>query len=187
MLAQPALPEPTASRMQHGGFMRGAELADNAAFGVSPAEAAAMDPCQRLLLERGYASLHDARLERTALGGSLTGVFLGFSGTEFAQVLAASPAGGSVYAATGSSASIAAGRLSYVLGLHGPCVSYDTACSAALAAGHAGLRALQLAECAVGLVVGVTLMLAPVIGTSFAVAGMTSARGRSHTFDERAD
>ena len=110
-----------------------------------------MDPCQRLVLEFGYAALHDARLDRTALGGSLTGVFLGFAGTEFAQLLAASPAGGSVYAATGSSASIAAGRLSYALGLHGPCVSYDTACSAALAAGHAGLRALQLAECSVGL------------------------------------
>jgi acyl transferase domain-containing protein len=74
-----------------------------------------------------------------------------------------------------------------VLALHGPCVSYDTACSAALAASHAGLRALQLAECKAGLVAGVTLMLTPAIGTSFAVAGMTSARGRSHTFDARAD
>jgi acyl transferase domain-containing protein len=167
--------------------VRGAALADNAAFAVSPAEAEAMDPCQRLVLELGYAALHDAPLDRAALSGSLTGVFLGFSGTEFAQVLRTSPAGGSVYTATGSSASIAAGRLSYTLGLHGPCASYDTACSAALVAGHAGLRALQLGECAVGVVVGVTLMLAPGVGASFAVAGMTSARGRSHTFDERAD
>ena len=45
--------------------MRGAELADNAAFGIAPAEAAAMDPCQRLLLERGYEALHG---RRTALG-----------------------------------------------------------------------------------------------------------------------
>ena len=69
-----------------------------------------MDPCQRLVLERGYEALHDAALYRAALGGSLTGVFLGFSGTEFAQVLAASPAGGSVYAATGSTSSVASGR-----------------------------------------------------------------------------
>jgi 3-oxoacyl-(acyl-carrier-protein) synthase len=185
--AQPALHEPVSGRMRHGGFVRGAQLADNAAFAVSPAEAAAMDPCQRLLLERGYIALHDAALDRTALGGSLTGVFLGFLGTEFAQLLAASPAGGSVYAATGSSASIASGRLSYALGLHGPCVSYDTACSAALVAGHAALRALQLAECSVSLIEGVNLVLAPGVGTSFAIAGMTSARGRSHTFDERAD
>jgi NADPH:quinone reductase-like Zn-dependent oxidoreductase/3-oxoacyl-(acyl-carrier-protein) synthase len=185
--AQPALPEPMASRVRYNGFVCGAELVDHAVFAVSPAETAAMDPCQRLVLEFGYAALHDAPLDRMALGGSLTGIFLGFTVPEFGQVLIASPAGGSVYAATGASPSIAAGRLSYTLGLHGPCASYDTACSAALAAGHAGLRALQLDECVVGLVVGVTLMLAPGVGTSFAVAGMTSARGRSHTFDGRAD
>ena len=186
-MSSQSLSESVASRVRHGGFVRGAELADHAAFGVSRAEAAAMDPQQRLLLERGYAALHEASFDRAAIAGSLTGVFLGFAGSEFAQVLAASPAGGSVYAATGSASSIAAGRLSYALGLHGPCVSYDTACSAALAACHAALRALQLDECVTGLVAAVTLMLAPAIGTSFAIAGMTSARGRSHTFDARAD
>ena len=185
--AQPALPEPAASRVRHGGFVLGAELADNTAFGLSSAETAAMDPCQRLLLERSYAALHAASLDRAALSGSLTGVFLGFAGTEFSQLLAASPAGGSVYAATGSSSSIASGRVSYVLGLHGPCVSYDTACSAALVACHAGLRALQSIECMSSLIAGVTLMLAPGVGTTFAVVGMTSARGRCHTFDARAD
>ena len=55
-----SLPEPVASRVRHGGFVCGAELANSAAFSVSAAEAAAMDPCQRLLLERGYAVLHDA-------------------------------------------------------------------------------------------------------------------------------
>ena len=59
-----ALPEPVSSRVRHGGFVRGAELADHAAFALSPAEAAAMDPCQRLLLERGYAVLHAAALDR---------------------------------------------------------------------------------------------------------------------------
>jgi len=120
--AQPCLSEPVASRVRHGGFVHGAQLADNAVFALSAAEAAAMDPCQRLMLERGYAALHGTSVARTALSGSLTGFFLGFSGSEFSQMLAASPAGGSVYAATGTSSSIASGRLSYVLGLHGPCV-----------------------------------------------------------------
>ena len=34
---------------------------------------------------------------------------------------------------------------------------------------------------------GVNLMLLPGVGLNFAVAGMTSARGRCHTFDSRAD
>ncbi len=96
-----------------------------------------MDPQQRLLLERGYEALHATELRRAELMGSATGVFLGIAGHDFVEVLKASPAGRSVYAATGSSHSIAAGRLSFVLGLQGPCVSYDTACSSALAAGHA--------------------------------------------------
>jgi 3-oxoacyl-(acyl-carrier-protein) synthase len=185
--SQPSLAEPVASRVRHLGFVRDAQLADNAAFGVSHSEAAAMDPCQRLVLERGYAALADAYMQRAALSGSLTGVFLGFAGTEFNQVLANSPAGSSVYAATGSSLSIASGRISYALGLQGPCVSYDTACSAALAASHASFRALQHAECDASIAVGITLMLVPAQGTTFAVAGMTSPRGRCHTFDASAD
>ena len=51
MRALPALPEPIASRVRHGGFVRGAELADYGAFAFSRVETAAMDPCQRLLLE----------------------------------------------------------------------------------------------------------------------------------------
>ena len=144
-----------------------------------------MDPQQRLLLECGHAALHVTWLERAALSGSLMGIFLGFAGSDFAALPSALR--GSVYAATGASASIACGRLSYVLALHGPCISYDTACSAALAASHGGLRALQLAECKADLVMGVSLILAPATSASFAVAGMTSVRGRSHTFDARAD
>ena len=74
-----------------------------------------------------------------------------------------------------------------MLGLHGPCSSYDTACSAALVASHAARRALQLGECTSSLASGVNLMLSPAVGTSFAVAGMTSPTGRCHTFDRRAD
>jgi hypothetical protein len=157
--------EPVASRVRHGAFMRGAELADNAWFGISVAESSAMDPCQRLLLERGYAALHDAGHTSHSLSSSLTGVFLGCVGGEYARLLATAPAGGSAYAATCAATAIAAGRLSYALGLHGPCAAYDTSCSAALTACHAGLRALQIEECTAGLVIGVALMLTPDVST----------------------
>jgi acyl transferase domain-containing protein len=176
-----------ANRCRFGGFMAGISGFDTGRFFVSPAEAAAMDPQQRLLLERGYESLHDASLNRHSLSGSLTGVFLGIAAGDFGLVLGTTPAGSSVYAATGSSHSIACGRVSYVLGLHGPCASYDTACSAALTAYHASLRALQLDECSDGLAAGINLMLTPNNGTAFAISGLTSLVGRSHTFDLRAD
>ena len=181
------LPWNVACRVRHGGFVQGSELVDHELFGCSAAEAVAMDPQQRLLLEHGYTALHTSGCDRNLLRGSLTGVFLGIVSAEFGQLLASSPSGGSVYAATGSGLSIASGRLSYVLGLHGPCVSYDTACSAALSACHGGLRALQHGECPTAVLQGVFLMLTPAIGTNFAIAGMTSPLGRSHTFDARAD
>ena len=95
--------------------------------------------------------------------------------------------GSSVFAATGGSHSIASGRLSYVLGLHGPCVSCDTACSAALVAGHLAASALRNHECPRALAAAVNLMLAPTVGARYALAGMTSSLGRCHTFDSRAD
>jgi len=146
-----------------------------------------MDPQQRLVLEHGYEALHSGGCHRSKMLGSLTGVFLGIENNDFAEILATSSAGDSVYAATGSSDSIASGRLSYILGLHGPSVSCATACSAALTACHAGMRALQMDECGHVLLAGVNLILLPRPSMNFAVAGMTSVRGRCHTFDNRAD
>ena len=176
-----------ASRCRYAAFMTTPELFDNSAFLLSSAETAAMDPQQRLLLELGYMALHRACIDRAHLAGSLTGIFLGSSGSDFGGVLSATPAGRSVYAATGSSSSIASGRLSYVLGLHGPCASYDTACSSALTAYHACHRALQTNESPISLAAGTNLMLSPEPGATFAIAGLTSLRGRSFTWDTRAD
>ena len=77
----------------------GSELADNVARAVSAGQK----------LERGYAALHNATMIRSNHSGSLTGVFLGFAGTEFSVILAASPVDGRVYAATGSASLIASG------------------------------------------------------------------------------
>ena len=145
-----------------------------------------MDPQQRLLLESGYAALHASGADRAALSGSGTGVALGIYATEFAQLLAQSPLGRSVYA-TANSLSIASGRVSFALGLHGPCVSFETACSASLVACHSAVRALQHNECDVHLAAGVNLMLLQASSVGMAIAGMTSVAGRCHTFDGRAD
>ena len=110
-------------RMRYGAFVRSAQLFDASGFAVSPAETSAMDPQQRLLLEIGYTALHAAHLFRGSLLGSCTGVYVAYSSSDFTQVLANSPLGMSVYSATGSVGPIASGRLSYVLGLHGACLS----------------------------------------------------------------
>eukprot|EP00966_Prymnesium_polylepis_P111172 2571675-Prymnesium_polylepis.1 len=105
-----------------------------------------MDPQQRQLLERGYVALHAAGMSRAALMGAVVAVNVGQWASEFGSVLQRTPAGRSVYAATGFSCSVTCGRVSFVLGLQGPCASFDTACSASLVANHGSLRALQRLE-----------------------------------------
>jgi len=159
---------------------------DNKRFNISPAEAGAMDPQHRVLLECGYAALHASGSDKAALNGTGAGVALGIYATEFTQILALHPLGKSVYAST-NTLSIASGRVSFALGLHGPCASFETACSASLVAGHSAVRALQHAECSTHVVAGVNLMLLQASSISLTIAGMTSVAGRCHTFDNRAD
>ena len=130
-------------RIRHGGLMWAAELFDAAAFAVSPAEATAMDPQQRQLLTNALSSFHGAGWSRHALLGRPVAVHVGQWESEFAKVVAASPAAFSVYAATGYSTAVACGRVSFALGLHGACASHNTACSASLVANHCGVRAIQ--------------------------------------------
>jgi acyl transferase domain-containing protein/NADPH:quinone reductase-like Zn-dependent oxidoreductase/acyl carrier protein len=177
----------TLNRARYGGFLTNSVLESFRCdlFGISEAEASRMDPGQRLVLEVAYDALIDAGYERDQLKGQLVGVFLGASaGLSDDSYSSANEM--SVYDATGKSLSVAAGRVSYVLGLQGPCSTVDTACSSSLVAMHQARRSLQQGECDVAIVVGMSI-LAPAASFAFAVAGMTSPDGKCHTFDEAAN
>ena len=179
--------DPIACRARHGAFICNTDFFDCTAFGLSPAETHTMDPHQRALLEGSYSATNAIRCSFTLWDGIAAGVFVAIAAPEYGRMLASSPQGFRVYAATGASLAVASGRVSYTLGLMGPCASYDTACSAGLTAFHAARCALQLKECQFGLVAAVNLMLTPYPSKLLAVVGMTSAHGRSQTFDHCAD
>ena len=82
----------------------------------------------------------------------------------------------SVYSGTAGAHSVLSGRLSYTLGLTGPCVSLDTACSSALAALHLAVASLEPDACPRAAATGVGF-LTHAISLSFSVAGMLSAFG----------
>merc|ERR1712086_776899 len=180
-----ALSEVQAACVSHGGFVRDAERFDNTAFGVSAAESGAMDPQQRLLLETAYAALHASGARRSTLLGGEGGVFVGIERPDWALLASSRPA--SVYAVTGDTASVASGRVSFALGLQGPCVSVDTACSSALVALHGAWRAVLGGECPEGTAAAVSLKLAPQPTLGLAAAGMLSVDGRCKTWDARAN
>ena len=172
---------------RYGGFILGLELFDHSRFSLSIMEAEAMDPQQKLILERGYSSLSMAGFSMGTLQGSITGVYAAVSDIGFSAGVVSERIARSTFIGTGGACSVASGRVSYALGLHGPCVSIDTACSAGLAATHGAALSLKNAEAEACLAVGVIVSLTPHQSVFFARLSMTSKRGRCHTFDQRAD
>ena len=169
-----------------GAMAHGVQLFDSMMFRVSSVEASSMDPAQRLLLEFGYEALHSGAFNRASLEGEDVGVLLGVDKCDW-MFARPSSAATSVYTMSSAANNIAAGRTCYTLGMQGPCVTYDTACSSALTAAHGGLRVIQFLECEATVVQGVNIILNPVTHAAFFIAGLASPTGRSHVFDNRAD
>ncbi len=165
------------------------DLFDPRHFGISPREAAGMDPQQRMLLEVSWEALENAGIDPFSLYQSVTGVYMGVSSHDYAQLLLRSGDADAIdpHFASGVASSVVAGRISYVLGLNGPSLSIDTACSSSLVAVHLACDALRLRECTTALAGGVNLILSPEPSIAFAQAGMLSPHGRVRAFDSGAD
>jgi acyl transferase domain-containing protein/thioesterase domain-containing protein/aryl carrier-like protein len=170
-----------------GGFLERVDLFDAGFFGVSPREAARMDPQQRLVLEVAWEALEDANIAPDSLSGSQTGVFVGISASDYARMQNSDPNLIDAYAGTGNAHSLTANRLSYFLDLRGPSIAVDTACSSSLVAVHQAMQSLRAGECALALAGGVNVILSPEVQMIFSHARMMSPDGKCKTFDASAD
>ncbi|MEO1506831.1 MAG: beta-ketoacyl synthase N-terminal-like domain-containing protein [Cyanobacteria bacterium J06633_23] len=170
-----------------GGFLEAVDEFDATFFGITPREAIKMDPQQRWLLEVAWAALEHAGCPPTALAGSLTGVFVGTSSSDYGRLLSQGVTDVDAYVGTGNAPSIAANRLSYCLHLQGPSLAVDTACSSSLVAVHLACQSLRLGECNLALAGGVNALLTPDLSIAFSEARMLAADGRCKTFDAAAD
>ncbi|MGY4996982.1 SDR family NAD(P)-dependent oxidoreductase [Streptomyces sp. 900105245] len=174
-------------------LLRGVDEFDPAFFRLSPLEAEAMEPQQRLFLEEAWKALEDAGYGSGATGraderGSRDcGVFVGCGTGDYDEVLAAAGQSDTSHAFLGSAPSVLAARIAYFLDLTGPTLAVDTACSSSLTAVHLACESLRRGECETALAGGVALMLTPRVHIRCSNAGMLSPTGTSAPFDARAD
>ncbi|MDB5100231.1 MAG: Malonyl CoA-acyl carrier protein transacylase, partial [Cyanobacteria bacterium RYN_339] len=172
---------------EHGGFLPDVASFAPRRFGLSAAEAAMMDPQQRLALEVAMDALDDAAIAPESLAGSATGVYMGVSSADYAQLTLRDAARVDAYTNAGAAASVIANRLSYLLDLRGPSLVLDTACSSSLVAVHQACRDLRDGVTDVAIAGGVNVILSSAVAAGFHAAKATSPDARCMAFDARAN
>jgi acyl transferase domain-containing protein len=169
-----------------GGFIEGIDLFDAAFFGLSPREAAAMAPEQRLALEVAWEALEDAGQVPARLSSITAGVFLGVLQDARQTPPIRDSSHGDLAVTVGSSIDGAAGRLSNALGLTGPSLVVSTDRSSSLVAVHLACQSLRTGESTLAIAGGINLVRSPETTLAFARAGLLAPDGRCRFGDARA-
>jgi acyl transferase domain-containing protein len=179
--------ETRATRQREGLLDNVAEF-DADFFNVSPHEARAMDPRQRLALELTWELLEDAFVVPETLRGKQVAVYLGAMTDDYA-VLTLRDAADDIdhHSYTGLSRAMIANKISYAFGLHGSSMVVDSGQSSSLAAVHLACESLRSGESALAIAGGVHLNLATETASLEREFGALSTSGHTYAFDARAD
>jgi len=191
------------------GGLHGAHLsAELGELAYSAAELLLLEPQQRQTLSVARLTLsarvEDAHRKRSSHAGvtaqqpnySTWSVVVGVGGAaDFASLVEAYYRGTRSYSTSGAAPSVACGRLAYVYGMHGACVSVDTACSASLVAVAVAVgltreeaaREVHTDAEACALAGGTNCIVAPSSTHGLNAARMLSPEGRCKTLDWSAD
>ncbi|KIA75969.1 polyketide synthase [Aspergillus ustus] len=160
---------------------------DHAFFQISKAQAAAMDPQQRMLLELTYEALESSGISREAVAGSATSVFAPLFPMDYDRHLYKDPLNLPVYYGTGVEKALLSNRISHALDLRGPSMTLDTACSGSLVALHLACQSLRSGECDTAIVAASNLILGPDHSIGLSNLHLLSSTGRCYPFDDRGD
>jgi len=162
---------------------------DAALFGFPDGEALLLDPQHRVFLETCWAAMEDAGHDPSREPGAV-GVYGGSSQTDYLRALRANrsrlPLVNDWQLRMATGMDFLTSRVAYKLGLHGPAVTVQTACSTSLVATHLAAQALLGGDCDVALAGGVTVHLWSDDEPTDDDAGLVSPDGLCRTFDAAA-
>jgi acyl transferase domain-containing protein/thioesterase domain-containing protein len=167
------------------GLVEGIEQFDAAFFGFTPGQAAETDPQHRMFLECAWSAL-----EASGYAPRGTPIRAGvYGGAPFSTYLLSNllPAASDRAAldALGFAADFLATRVAYKLGLTGPAMTVQTACSTSLVAIHLACQALIAGECELALAGGVRISVPQLVPYVYHEGGILSADGHCRAFDAR--
>ncbi|WP_038182355.1 type I polyketide synthase [Vibrio rhizosphaerae] len=179
------------TRWQHihrGGFLKDIDKFDAEFFHITPAEAASLDPQQRILLELAWEAFENAGMDVEQFASHPVGIFLG-AYTQDYQTLTLRQGVDAVDAYFGGSnaLSTAAGRLAYFFDFRGPTLTLDTACSSSSSAIYTACQNLLEGNAEIALAGAINTMISPNLSLAYAKAGMLSVDGLCKTFDAEAN
>ncbi len=175
------------------GFIDHPERFDPTPFGLSPRDAAAMEPQARMMFEVVWDAIEDAGVPVEDVRGERVSVYVGHTAEDFSRERIALMGEDAamraldVRTAVGYSRAAFSVRLSLWLDLRGPSLTLAAACSSSLYAVHLACQSLWNGESTMALAGGVNLFLTPEGSLALARSGMMALDGRCKAFDARAD
>ncbi len=179
---------PDAAALAAGSFFEAIDGFDAGFFGTEPAEAAAMDPVQRLGLELAWEAVEDARVSAAALAGREVDVLVGAASSGYDVLRRASGSDqDDHYTALGSSGALVANRISSLFDVRGMSLCADSGQSSSLVSLALACDRIRSGAVDLAIVGGVNLIADPEAAIGLANLGALSPVGRCFTFDERAN
>ncbi|MEM6479914.1 MAG: beta-ketoacyl synthase N-terminal-like domain-containing protein, partial [Pseudomonadota bacterium] len=170
----------------------GLDLFDPEAFGLRPSDALMLDPQIRLLMELAWQALDEAGLDPDALSAGV-GIFTGTGLPAYGLARLLGRGGEGLEDPSAAYAQIIAsdkdfvpGRIAHALGLKGPAIAVQTACSTGLVAVHMAAEAIRRGDCDAALAGAATLQL-PALSYPWQEGGILSRSGQCLAFAEDAD
>lgn len=178
------------------GMLDDIDMFDARFFDYLPKEAEVMDPQHRIFLEICWEAMERGGYDPSRYPGAV-GVFGGCymdtyvlnnlcSDEKFRRKLVESIQVGSLQTEIGNDKDYLATRVAYKLGLRGPAMTLQTACSTSLVAVATACQSIESYQCDMALAGGVTIVLPQRKGYFHKEGGMLSPDGRCRPFDENA-